>query len=357
MLEKFKSRYTPYDFGSSCSFYLGAIITALLCQGVAAVVAASLAKLYPDVATSGNFNTAFMIVFQAANAGFIIVFSYVRKRRFNFCYAVSEQTGKKPSVLDFAVPVVCAGVLMTAMFLPTTWYGMLTRVMGFPPDAGNIDLDTPAAVAMIVIAAVFLAPVFEETIYRGVLFNGLKSELSPVKAMALSALSFMLMHMSPLQVVFQFTLGLLSAYLAYRSGKLVPSILLHATANALALVMQVTPLAAVLSGCVEWLCANVTAAVFITLGLFAVGGAALFFGIDAVYGRKVISAIARRIKKSEKAQETPDGTEKAAEGETDDRKKALAVARVREGKFKYWIAIGICLLMFVINLIAYVLPQ
>lgn len=355
MLENRLKNYKPYDFSAACAFYLGAIIITLIVQAAAGIVSAAMSSIVPDIADNGDFNTAFMIIFQVFNAGFIVLYSYIRKSKFAFSYFREKRENKGLNAACFVVPVIGGFVLMAAMYLPTVWYGYFTEAIGIPPDSGSIELTTPSSVAMIVIASVLLAPIFEETIYRGVLFHGLKQEYSALKAVLLSSLAFMLMHMSPLQVVFQFSLGVVSAYLAARSGRLMPSILLHATANALALVMQLTPFEDVLIGCQIWLTENVAAAVFITLGLFVAGGAVLFFGIDLAFGGKLL----RRAKK--------DGpTENGAESEASNnesvaapvntveavRDEAIRAARKKEGTIKYWIAVGISLAMFVINLIS-----
>ncbi len=361
MLSQDTEKFKPYDLASSCTFYLGAIIVVLVCQAAAAVVSSALVGLIPDISKSGDYNTACMMLFQIANAAFIIVYSRLTKHRFAFSY-IKDGSGRGITPAAIIVPVIGAGVLMAAMYLPTVWYGYLTEAIGIPPDAGNIELSTPSSVVMIVIAAVFFAPLCEETIYRGVLFTGLKTENGVLKAVMLSALSFMLMHMSPIQVVFQFSLGVLSGYLFYKSERLLPSIILHAAANALALVMQMTPLGAALGGAVEWLTQNIAAAVFITLGLFIAGGAILFFGIDLSFGGKTVKRMrARKNSASSEEQseeikgETADAPKNVSQ--EDAMRAAVADARRRDARFKYIIAAGICGVMFILNLVLSVIPQ
>lgn len=335
-----------YDYCGACTFYLGAIIVTLICQAVSGVISAALAAAHSDVSGSADFSAAFMILVQAANAAFIILFSKMNRYKFDFAYVTRNGSGRvEPST--FIVPVIGAVLLMVAMYLPTLWYGYFTTyALGVSPELGNIDLDTVSSVVMIVIASVFLAPVCEEVIYRGVLFNGLKKSRSVLSATLLSALAFMLMHMSPVQVVFQFALGAASAYIMHRSGRILPSVLFHATANALALVMQLTPFADVLIGCEAWLVTHVAAAVFITLGLVAGGGGALYalirFGFDVKFLGNV------------KAGETADKTEQSDEGGV-VRDAPTEVARAKDGTFRYWVAIAISGVVFVASLIVSVI--
>lgn len=321
-----------YDCCSSCTLYLGAIIITLLCQAVAGVAATALNGVVPDIAKNGDFNAAFMIVIQIAVFAFVLLYGKRTKRAFNFV-ALNEGQNGKPHFTAFVVPVAAAAVLMCGMFLPTVWYGYFTQyALGIPPETGQINVQTPSAVVMLVIASVFFAPVCEETVYRGVLFNGLKSEYSPLKAVMLSALSFMLMHMSPMQVVFQFSLGVLSAFIMYESGRLISCVLLHASANALALVIELTPFGAALNGCVEWMTHNVAAATFITLGLIIAAGGILFVLVKYCFKNKAELCAESDRSESEKVKD-----------------EMLSAMRKKDGFVRYCIAVAICGVMFVLN--------
>ncbi len=329
-----------YDYSSSCTFYMVAVVVLLLCQAVAGFVSAAVGD--PEFAKDGVFNTAFMIAVQLCSAAFIVLYTRFKKRRFNFQFVNEHTRDARVSPLQFVLPAVAALVLLCGMFLPTTWYGFFTQyVLRVPPEFGSIVLDTPASVVMIVIASVFMAPICEEIIYRGVLFNGLKSEMSSLKAVLLSALAFMLMHMSPAQVVFQLSLGVVAACIMNACKRLLPCIIMHAAANAFALVIELTPLGATLGSCVVWLTNNVAAAVFITLGLFVVAGALLFVIVKFGFGKKpaVDDGVA----------ETP------ANGATDGRDEMLAAMRKKDGTFKYIIGAGICATLLIVNTVVSVL--
>ncbi len=386
MKKKTDSNLLRYDYPSACAFYLGAIIVSLVCQALVAFVAAGLNGRFPNLTENGDFNGAFMIIIQAANAAFIYLFGKLRKRRLNFTYFRGATDNKPPRVVDYVLPPVCALLLLIGMYLPTLWFGYITKAMGVPADAGAIAMDTPSAIVMVVIASVFLAPVCEESIYRGVLLHGLNERLTAVKAVLLSALAFTLMHMSPLQIVFQFAMGVLCGFIALKSKRLLPTILTHACGNALALIVAATPLGNSLAGCEAWLVDNIAAAFFITLGLFVGGGAALFalvrFGFG--YGNKAVKKpVTENVETENKAagdagapdasrdtENTADATDganagqaanAATDGYDDADKRAADTARGtaeemrrRDGRFKYFIGIGICLVMVIINLVALV---
>ena len=87
------------------------------------------------------------------------------------------------------------------------------------------------------ITALFLllavgAPVVEELFFRGLLLRSLRRRFGPVVAIAGSAVLFGLAHFELLQLPALIAFGVVLAVLAYRSGRLGPGIVAHATFNA-----------------------------------------------------------------------------------------------------------------------------
>lgn len=348
-----------YDYNGATSFYLGSIIVTLLIQAAGGVVSSALVKTYPNVASNGDFNTAFMIAVQLANFAFIYFYTKIKRYKFDFTFVFRDGDGKGITPAVIIVPVFAALFLMIGMYLPTVWFGELVRVMGVPEGYGNIELVTPSSVAMIVIASVFLAPMFEETIYRGVLLHGLMREKTALRAVMLSALAFMLMHMNPIQVVFQFALGAVGGFIAVKSKRLLPSVVLHATANALALVMQMTPLAGYLAAFVAWNMSHPVAAAFITLGLFAAAGGVLFVMIKCAFTHEKLSfRFGRKNSVEAKGESSAENNVAGDDVKTSDTITESEVRRKiarSNGTFKYWIAAGICIVMLIVNFVTAVL--
>ena len=83
-----------------------------------------------------------------------------------------------------------------------------------------------------------MAPVFEEWLCRGMVLRGLLQKKSPATAIILSALFFALLHLNPWQALNAFIIGCLLGYVYYRTGSLWLTMLMHATNNALAVVMS-----------------------------------------------------------------------------------------------------------------------
>jgi ABC-2 type transport system permease protein/sodium transport system permease protein len=85
--------------------------------------------------------------------------------------------------------------------------------------------------------------VCEECFFRGYLFNGLKQHLNATWTIVVSAVAFGLFHVvlaggaAPERLLPSTLMGLLLGWMAYRSGSIVPSILLHAIHNSTLLIV------------------------------------------------------------------------------------------------------------------------
>ena len=90
-----------------------------------------------------------------------------------------------------------------------------------------------AALACFALTAVVLAPLFEETLFRGVLLPVAGRRLGPLAGVLLSALIFAVAHLSLGELPPLFMLGLGLGWLRWSSGRLGPCVLMHALWNGL----------------------------------------------------------------------------------------------------------------------------
>ncbi|MFM7312909.1 MAG: lysostaphin resistance A-like protein [Cyanobium sp.] len=112
------------------------------------------------------------------------------------------------------------------------------------PDAGGsnplLDLvltnPDPLALACFAFTATVLAPLFEETLFRGVLLPVLARRLGPLPAVLASAALFALAHLSLSELVPLLVLGSGLGWLRWRSGRLGASVLMHGLWNGLTFV-------------------------------------------------------------------------------------------------------------------------
>ena len=147
------------------------------------------------------------------------------------------RTADVPRILGEGVP--------QALLLGATWgiaaalaavvYLQIARWLGFvPPPAKHPNPWLALALVAVIIAA---APVFEEFIFRGLIFKGLRRSFGPVVATLASAAIFALVH-PPFSVFPVFILGVCAAVAYERTGMLAAPMISHAVYNAVAVGLQ-----------------------------------------------------------------------------------------------------------------------
>ena len=85
------------------------------------------------------------------------------------------------------------------------------------------------------ILAGMLAPVIEETMFRGIIFGSLQTYMGRWTAAAVSAAIFSALHLQSYGFIPRFVLGMVLAYLVMKHNSLKPAIALHAVNNIVAL--------------------------------------------------------------------------------------------------------------------------
>ena len=88
----------------------------------------------------------------------------------------------------------------------------------------------------ILIVAVIGAPLVEELLFRGVLFEEIRKECSIKTTIFLTALMFGYYHFNIIQTPNTFFMGLVLAYVYYKTKSIKASIIVHATNNILAMI-------------------------------------------------------------------------------------------------------------------------
>ena len=112
------------------------------------------------------------------------------------------------------------------------------------PDRLDIPFgELPVFLAVLTIGV--LGPVAEELVFRGAVLGSLlkwnRIEDKPWIAILLSALIFSVIHLNPAQVPTTLILGLLAGWLYFRTGSLVPGIVLHVMNNSAACSLLAIP--------------------------------------------------------------------------------------------------------------------
>ncbi|MCC6396895.1 MAG: CPBP family intramembrane metalloprotease [Bacteroidetes bacterium] len=112
-----------------------------------------------------------------------------------------------------------------------------------PFESAPAQVDVFAVITML-----FLAPVLEETLFRGIVLDSFLKRMTAGKAICASSILFALFHINPVLILMGLPLGLLFGWLYFRSGSVLPCIAVHAIVNGISLTITFIALGAESSG-------------------------------------------------------------------------------------------------------------
>lgn len=115
---------------------------------------------------------------------------------------------------------------------------VLERFMDLPDyleqDFLNLE-HNPIGILMLCI----IAPIAEEYLFRGLMMRKmLRWNISPWYAIIASSIMFGLIHLNPAQIPGPIILGIVMAWMCYRTKSLIPGIIIHITNNTLCLIPE-----------------------------------------------------------------------------------------------------------------------
>jgi membrane protease YdiL (CAAX protease family) len=137
-------------------------------------------------------------------------------------------------------------------YLPMIWIVsfMWTTLLNILQQAGVIDEFPPQelitlftqggdriAIGLLVIFAIVLAPIVEETIFRGCIYRFLKSQTTLLPAQIVSGVLFAVMHGNLMSLLPLVVVGILLARVYEKSGNLLVPICFHGMFNGFSLLM------------------------------------------------------------------------------------------------------------------------
>jgi hypothetical protein len=135
--------------------------------------------------------------------------------------------------IALVVPVLAAGMFFNVFYVVMVDITELDLLL--PPPMPPLFAEGGAALILGIVLAVIVAPVAEEAFFRGFIFSGLRRRFGLIGSAALSALIFAVAHFQIGVLVPVFVLGLMLAWVYYRTSTIWSSILVHVAYNGLAL--------------------------------------------------------------------------------------------------------------------------
>jgi membrane protease YdiL (CAAX protease family) len=237
------------------------------------------ADAVPAAAALGLLGTAVLLLVAAAPVVYPLGLAGVALAQLVFFGApplllarVARDSARAPLGLVRPPAAAVAGALLVGA---TFWYLQLSfvvplsqRLVGGDDDLRRLgELLAPGGALWAQLLALALMPaVCEELLVRGAVARALRPRLGLLGAIAVSALLFGAMHLSPARFFPQVAFGAVLAYAALISGSVVTAIVMHLTNNALAILLA--------TGRLEGLAASLEANPVPWLTIAAAGSAA-----------------------------------------------------------------------------------
>ena len=115
---------------------------------------------------------------------------------------------------------------------------VLERFMDLP-DYMEQDFVNLAHNPIGILVLCIIAPIAEEYLFRGLMMRKmLRWNISPWYAIIASSIMFGLIHLNPAQIPGAIILGIVMAWMCYRTKSLIPGIIIHITNNTLCLIPE-----------------------------------------------------------------------------------------------------------------------
>jgi len=127
-------------------------------------------------------------------------------------------------------------VLAWAAALAFCLYWLVNLVLSLLPEPwlesyGEASAGLQEISVIAVLATAVAAPIVEETVFRGLIYTRLQRAMPGWLAVVLSAALFGACHGEPMWIAYAFVLGFIFALLVWKTGSILPSLLMHVVFN------------------------------------------------------------------------------------------------------------------------------
>lgn len=155
----------------------------------------------------------------------ILFFSFMLKRNNKLNIGLNCEEGKIPYIISLIVMGISFFMFSSGiidMFDLTKYSDSYATIINSLSSGGVI---------FNIIAVGIVAPVSEELMIRGVIYNNLKKYITPAFAVFIQAFLFGIMHMNIIQSTYAIFAGLILGYVYEKSGSLLVSSIFHISFN------------------------------------------------------------------------------------------------------------------------------
>ena len=158
---------------------------------------------------------------------FILMYTFLKMNRLSFAEVISiRKTTRKNLLLS-----VCVGLLVTVLGL--LWVRLCLKLDLFSGQANEPGMD----IYTTVFATVFLAPVIEELLFRGVLWSILQENKGTATAVIVTTVYFVFLHLTLNNAFSAILIGICGSMFILFTGSIIPSIVIHLLNNLLVTIL------------------------------------------------------------------------------------------------------------------------
>lgn len=182
------------------------------------------------------FSIPYALITQIVFACVFFIYNKVHRIKFS---ASKFKINKKIKPIPAVLCAVFGIVFVIGLFgLIEGCFGKLFEIWGVTSSSNSIPLDNFGWYVLWLLLFAFIPAFFEELIFRGVIFNGLKRGIGSLGAIFLSSLLFALMHQSLNQFIYPFVMGCIFALVLNKTNNLVYPFLMHLFNNITTITIQ-----------------------------------------------------------------------------------------------------------------------
>jgi membrane protease YdiL (CAAX protease family) len=219
----------PWPPWSAAVAFVGAFAVALVGGIVLAIIGTGFGVSLDDPTPAVNISAT--VVQDLAFVGVPILLSWLMFRR-----VVPAWFGVNRTPLWPAVGMTLL-MMLSYYVLSAVYAGLLD--LSEPdqlPDSLGVEQSTAALIAVCILVTV-IAPIAEEVLFRGFMFGALRNWRGPIVSAVITGIVFGAIHAGGTEVEFLVPLALLGVFLAllrWRTGSLLPCMVVHAFNNSIA---------------------------------------------------------------------------------------------------------------------------
>lgn len=219
----------PYSLKDSGYVFLFATLILFLSS---IVVSFSVKNLVSQEALSSVYASILNSAISEIGLLFVYIIYNDKRDRHAFYHFNNQKVDIKKAVIG----ILCGGILL---FGCLNFTNLINSIFAkFFVEGSKPTIATFEQLLLSIIFMAGLPAISEELIFRGVIFEGLKSKYSWVASAFISALCFALVHFSIFSFVYQFILGFVLAVIAHYSASIITGMVAHFTNNAVILIFE-----------------------------------------------------------------------------------------------------------------------